>query len=322
MLLRALTAIAAPAGARARLSAFYFHRVLEAPDPLLPFEPDARMFDRMLAWIGAQFRVLEPLEACERLYAGTLPARAAVISFDDGYRDNYTVALPILQSHGMRAVFFVATGYLEGGIMFNDRVIEAIRRYPRDRLDVPAASSGMPTSVPLGTVAERRAAIDTVLKSIKHLEPEVRSASVERLEQQTAGSASSRATPIMMDDTQVRALHRAGMRIGGHTRSHPILVKLADDDAYAEIEGGLADLAAISGERPWLFAYPNGRRGSDFDSRHVAMLEKAGVRYAFTTHAGAGTADSPRHELPRFTPWDRTGLRFGVRSLLNLMGGR
>ncbi|MFP5406669.1 MAG: polysaccharide deacetylase family protein, partial [Gammaproteobacteria bacterium] len=66
MILRGLTSLAAPAGVRSRLSVFYFHRALAAPDPLLPFEPDARMFDRMLGWIGAQFRVLDPLEACER----------------------------------------------------------------------------------------------------------------------------------------------------------------------------------------------------------------------------------------------------------------
>ncbi len=133
-LLRALTVLAAPAGPRSRLSVFYFHRVLERPDPLLPFEPDARMFERMLAWIASQFRVLDPLDALDRLYDGTLPSRPAVVSFDDGYRDNCTVALPILQRHRMQAVFFISTGFLDGGTMFNDRVIEAVRRCPYDSI--------------------------------------------------------------------------------------------------------------------------------------------------------------------------------------------
>ena len=63
----------APAGAGARLSTFIFHRVLAQPDPLLPEEPHAASFDELLGWIGSQFQVLPPLQACERLAAGTLP---------------------------------------------------------------------------------------------------------------------------------------------------------------------------------------------------------------------------------------------------------
>ena len=315
MILRALTALAAPAGARSRLSVFYFHRALAEPDPLLPFEPDARMFDRMLGWIGAQFRVLDPLEACDRLFDGTLPSRPAVVTFDDGYRDNFTVALPILQRHGMKAAFFVATGFLEGGAMFNDRVIEAVRRCEAGELAIP----GTAERVALGGSRERQVAIDRILAAIKHLPPDERTARVVELERTVGGPASD---GLMMSADQVAALHRAGMRVGGHTRTHPILVKLDDAAAEREIGGGLDDLAAICGERPRLFAYPNGKRGGDFDERHVEMVRRSGCRYAFTTEAGAASGASRRHELPRFTPWDRTPLRFGARARLNLFGAR
>lgn len=307
MFLRALTALAAPGRRRGRLLIFYFHRVLERPDPLLHDEPDAKTFDRMLKWIRAQFRVLDPLEACDRLYDGSLPSRAAAITFDDGYRDNFEVALPILQRHRLSAAFFVSTGFLDGSLMFNDRVIEAIRRTGRPSLAIP----GREARVPIRNVEERRAAIDAAIASIKHLEPTQREARVIELEA-TLGSVAVR--DLMMTPDQVAGLHRAGMRIGGHTRTHPILLSLDDSQAEREIAGSLDDLQGIIGERTEMFAYPNGKFGGDFDDRHIAMIEAAGCRYAFTTHSGAATATSGRYLLPRTTPWARTRLRFGLQA--------
>lgn len=317
-LLRAMTALAAPAGERSRLSVFYFHRTLAEPDPLLPSEPDARMFERILGWIGSQFRVLEPLEACNRLYDGTLPSRPAILTFDDGYQDNFTVALPILRRHGMQAAFFVSTGFLEGGMMFNDRVIEAVRRAEGD-VAIPGSQGG-DIRLSVRSNQERRTAIDTILAAVKHLPQKVREERVAQLEHDVGmashGGPSKRK---MMDADQVLALHRSGMRIGGHTRTHPILLNMEDSDARTEIDGGLEDLARIIGERPSLFAYPNGRRAADFDVRHVAMLRESGVRFAFTTHAGAATREASRWELPRFTPWDRTRYRFAARAFMNAL---
>jgi peptidoglycan/xylan/chitin deacetylase (PgdA/CDA1 family) len=313
-MLGALTSLVSPSGRRARLSAFYFHRVLERPDPLLPGEPDARRFDAILGWIGSQFRVLDPVEACDRLYAGTLPARAAIISFDDGYRNNFETALPLLQRHDMKAVFFVATAFLDGTCMFNDRVVEAIRR--ASACAIPGhAYSASTTELPLRDDAERREAIARILDAIKGLAPLERAERVVRIEHALGASQAAR---LMMDPTEVAALRRAGMHVGGHTRTHPILCALDDASANGEIAGGLDDLAAITGARPTLFAYPNGRLGRDYDRRHVGMVAAAGCAYAFTTHPGVATPASDRLELPRFTPWARSRFRFGLMALRNL----
>lgn len=308
---RFATSLLSPGGARGRLSAFIFHRVLAEPDPLLPSEPHAELFDRMLGWIGSQFQVLPPLEACERLYAKSLPARAAVITFDDGYRDNHDVALPLLQKHRMGAAFFVATGYLNGGTMFNDRVIEAVRGARAAALD--AGWLGL-ASLPLGDDAQQREAIDRLLRAVKHLPLAERERAVARLEDQLGAGVTIQ---LMMSDAQVQALHAAGMSIGGHTRTHPILKVLEDGAAREEIARGADDLRAITGEAPVIFAYPNGRPGEDFDDRHAPMAKAAGFRFAFTTRAGVGVPQTDPYQLPRFTPWDRSALRFKARMLQN-----
>lgn len=306
------TRVLSPPGPRARLSTFIFHRVLLAPDPLMPDEPDATAFDAMLGWIGSQFRVLDPLEACERLAAGALPARAAAITFDDGYRDNHDVALPLLQKHGMKAAFFIATGFTGGGAMFNDRVIEAVRRCAADALDASDAGLGV---LPLADASQRRQAIATLLSAVKHLDPARRAAAVEGIVQAAGADAPA---DLMMDEPQLRRLAACGMRLGGHTRTHPILRVLDDAAAHREIAGGRDDLQAMTGEPARLFAYPNGRLGDDFEPRHADLARSAGFSFAFTTHAGVSDAGTPAFLLRRFTPWDRTRARFGARSLINL----
>ena len=94
-MLRLVTSLASPAGPRARLTAFIFHRVLPEPDPLQPELPDVAGFEQSLDWIGAQFRVLDPRLACERLVAGGLPAPAAIPPFDAGHRDNPAPVAPV-----------------------------------------------------------------------------------------------------------------------------------------------------------------------------------------------------------------------------------
>lgn len=323
MLLRTATAVLSPAGTRARLSTFVFHRVLERPDPLLPELPDRAAFERVLDWIGAQFRVLSPLQACDALAAGTLPARAAILSFDDGYRDNVELALPCLQARGWQAVFFVATGYLGGGVMFNDRVIEALRTTRTGclsravlRAAVGAAVPRATGDLPLQTPGQRRAAIDAVLAAVKPLRPADRDEALARLED--ALGAGLAGTP-MMNEAQVALLHRAGMTLGGHTRSHPILASLSPAQARGEIEAGRDDLRAIVGDAPRLFAYPNGRQGYDWHAVHARLAREAGFGFAFATDPGSAGAGADPMALPRFTPWDRDRRRFQARAAANLL---
>src|SRR5690606_5419487 len=197
-------------------------------------------------------------------------------------------------------------------LMFNDRVIEAIRRTDRPIVDVP----GRDTRIPIRSIQERRSAIDAILETIKHLDPVDREARANELE---ANLDSASRGNLTMTPDHVAGLHRAGMRVGGHTRTHPILVSLDDLSAEREIKGGLDDLQAIIGERPELFAYPNGKSILDFDNRHVAMVEQAGCTYAFTTEAASARITDGAHLLPRFTPWARRRVRFGLQALGGLI---
>lgn len=309
--LRPLFGIRSPAGAAARLNILIFHRVLREPDPLFPGEVDARQFDAMLGWLKRWFQLLPLDEAVHRLRDGTLPARAAAISFDDGYADNHDVALPILQRHGLSATFFIATGYIGGGCMFNDALIETVRRCRQTELNLSALGLG---SHPLGDLNQRRAAIQGLIRASKYRPLAERGALV-----QAVAEAADVELPrnLMMGVDQVRALRRAGMQIGAHTVHHPILAGLDDAAATAEILESRHVLEDWLGERVGLFAYPNGRPNQDYRPEQARLVESLGFDAAVSTAWGAAHAGSDRFQLPRFTPWDRSELRFGLRLLRN-----
>ena len=288
-----------PAGSNARLSIFVFHRVLPAPDPLFPDVPDAQRFSTILRWLKRWFNVLPLDEAVKCLTSGCLPERAAAITFDDGYADNVQVAFPLLRDAGLTATFFIATGFLDGGRMWNDTVIDAIRAWPTDVLDGTELGIGRHA---LRSAIDRRSAIEACIGRMKYHPAGDRGAQADALARM-AGIVLSR--DLMMTSADVRRLHRSGMGIGGHTVSHPILRGLAPAEARGEIERGRADPESIVEDQVRLFAYPNGRPGQDYDDTHVNLVRELGFAAAFSTTAwcciGAGPTRCRSHVSPHGT---------------------
>lgn len=301
----------APGGSNARLSILMYHRVLTDPDPLLPGQMHAALFDTHMQALRMHFHCLPLSEAVTRLYNGTLPPRAACVTFDDGYRDNVEVALPILRKHQVPAIFFIATGYLDGGRMFNDTVIEAIRGASVPELDLMDLEAG---ALALSTVEQRRAAISACLRAAKYRSLEERRNFVAEVAQRSGARLPD---DLMMDSAQVKILLNEGMEIGAHTVRHPILLKIADDEARKEIVDSKRQLEILTDREITLFAYPNGIPDKDYGPAHVAMVREAGFRAAVSTSWGTSTRITDCYQLPRFTPWDDTPLRFAARMLHN-----
>ena len=293
--LGALTATTAP-----QLSILIFHRVQAQEDPLFPLEVNAQRFDRVMALVAANFRVLPLLQAVQAIEKGRLPPRALSITFDDGYADNHDVALPILQRHGLSACFFIATGFLNGGRMFNDTVIESVRQSRLRSVDLADLGLGR---FPLETPGQRSIAIAHILSTVKYLPPDARPQGLARLQHllQTAHLPDD----LMMTTAQVQAMHAAGMEIGAHTVRHPILNAVDDAAAEQEILGSRSTLQQMIDAPVPLFAYPNGQPDRDYAQKHAAMVRRLGFRAAVSTAPGVARGGADLYQLPRFTPWDR-----------------
>jgi peptidoglycan/xylan/chitin deacetylase (PgdA/CDA1 family) len=302
-----------PGGGGGRLTTLIFHRVHAEPDPLFPSEMCANTFRERVRWIREWFNVLPLQEAVAALAGGSLPERALAITFDDGYADNFTVALPILRDHGVPAAFFVAAGFLDGGRMWNDTVIESIRRTSRPSLDLSVLNLG---THPLGSTTARRAAIDALIRTLKYVEPVGRQ---ERVDAIASLADAQLPDDLMMTSAQVRGLAAAGMEIGGHTLSHPILARIDVPAAHREIMEGREALESMTGRPVRFFAYPNGRPVQDYGAEHVTIVRNLGFTAAVSTAPGAARAGDSLFELPRFTPWDASAGRWGLRLARNLI---
>ncbi len=294
------------------LSVLIYHRVLPTPDPLLPYEPDSETFERTMRWVGETFNVL-PLEgAVAALKQGKLPPRALAVTFDDGYANNATVAAPILGRLGLHATFFIATGYLDGGRMFNDAVVEAVRGCRAEVLDLQSHGLGR---YALGTDGERQSAIGSILEAIKYRNEDTRAELAERIAE-VAGVCLP--TDLMMTSEQTAGLARAGFGLGGHTVSHPILAGMDLMAARREIASGQRRLADIAGSRIGLFAYPNGRPNRDYVRATAALVRELGFDGAVSTSIGVARIGSDPFQIPRFTPWDSRPLRFAAQLITNV----
>lgn len=279
---------------------------------MAPGDPTAESFDRLVGKLKRWFNVIPLDDAAERLVQRRLPRRPLCITFDDGYADNYRVALPILRKHGLPATFFIATGYLDGGCMFNDLVRIGFRHCGGDVLDLSAIDLG---THDIDTLEKRRRAAERTIGAIKYLGSPKR----ERTAREVCRLAAV-AVPddLMMSSDELRDLSRQGMGVGGHTRTHPILACSEDDVAWNEIVNGKSDLEEATGRPITTFAYPNGQPGLDYLATHVRMAREAGFVCAVSTAPGAGCADSDVLQLPRFMPWGTDSWKFGLRLAGNL----
>ena len=307
---RALLAQASRGGAHG-LSILIYHRVLAAADPLFPGEVDIAAFSRQLEWLKRYYTVLPLLDAVRLVRTGSLPARAACITFDDGYADNETVALPVLRAHGLCATFFVATGFLDGGRMWNDSIIELLRRAPGCVFD--ARPIGLDI-LDASDLPRRRLAIAYLINQLKYLPMAERAQQVATL---VAAVGYRLDDDLMMRSEQVLALRKAGMEIGAHTINHPILAAVDHGCAHHEIAGSKRALEHLLNEPIPLFAYPNGKPGVDYHADHVDLVRQLGFEGAVSTAHGGRQNDA--WQLPRFLPWARRASLFNLRMLRNLM---
>jgi len=301
-------------GKKRKLQILIYHRVLENPDPLQPSEPSVTTFDWQMRVLKDHFNVLSLEEALARMAAGQLPPRAACVTFDDGYADNLTLAQPILYQYEIPATVYVATDYLDGGIMFNDAVLECVKQFRQDYLDLSWLGAG--ETAKFGDASERLASFALITGLVKYLPISKRNEAIGRLIEDTSATMPEN---LMLSSSQLSTLADSGIEIGAHTASHPILATLNETDARKEIIAGRDALRERLDKDIRFFAYPNGVPDKDFNDTHMKMLPDLGFECAVSTSHGVSDSYTNIYSLKRFTPWDKSPGRFLTRLLRNYL---
>ncbi len=270
--------------------------VTEYLDPGLSLPPED--FRRQLQLLAARFDVLSLDDLLARVREPR-PGRFAIsLTFDDGYRDNHDVVMPLLRDFGMTGTFYVATEALTSGRgLWISELWRLVPRLPDGSLDWPdPGPNRIPSHHDLAARADFRRRSTSWLASLSST---AREQALDLLAARAGvprgdGLAGSFLTPEL-----VRAIRRAGMAIGAHTQSHPHLDLSAPGTHDAEVAGSKRDLESILGESVPHFAYPNpGGSGLAGDTARAAVA-RAGFLTAVTSQSAALSLTPDLLRLPR-----------------------
>lgn len=286
-----------------RLLVLAYHRICDLPAEGYPFQHETvsatpEQFDRQLDFIKRRFEVVNFHRLAEMEKSGDpLPPNLLVITFDDGYEDNYTVALPILKAHGLTATVYVSTGFIDSGQPFWFEMLSyyVMRMKPGV---IRLRESELHLEL---TDANRHEVRRVIGRGMRVVADRTRLAMLEELKQQAGVAPSDDELALVrpLSWQQVRTLDAAGVEIGSHTVTHPFLVQLDDEELAAELGGSKARIEEETGRKVSSLAYPTG--GSEFfDERAVRLAGEFGYRYAVSYDHATVRADSlKRFEIPR-----------------------
>ncbi|HOX72369.1 MAG: polysaccharide deacetylase family protein [Dokdonella sp.] len=287
-----------------------YHRVLSIADEEA-FDFDLELvsasesgFREQMSLLKQRFNPVRFSDVIEAFEQGKrLPARPVIVTFDDGYDDNYRIAFSILRELGVPATFFVSTGHIDSGLPFSyDWFVHMITRSSAARLEIRELDVDRP--MPRSRTQRRELATE-LLDRMKWLDASTQEAVVARLESdwsmpRRAGHVDCR--PMSWD--QLREMHAGGMEIGSHGMWHNMLAKLSPDAMRNEVFGSKAALDRELDAPTVALSYPVG--GNDaYDENVIATASEAGYKLGCSYISGTSPMPAGPHFELRRLPIER-----------------
>ncbi|HKI17057.1 MAG TPA: polysaccharide deacetylase family protein [Isosphaeraceae bacterium] len=287
----------ATAAWRPGLVVLTYHRIAQPGadrfyDPVISATPES--FRAQVEWLRGHVRLLTLTELVAQVESGSpWHEPAALLTFDDGYRDNFDVAVPILRERNIPATFFISTAFLESPrLPWWDHVAYVIKQTQMQRLTLernPGGGSGVPPLVIDLETTSRTVVIMTIVRAF--LDDTI--ADEQWFLKQLSGRAEvdvdhdGLGRALFMTWDQVRALADSGtaLTVGSHAHGHHKLAALADEAQRNELAGSKRILEDRLGREVMALAYPYGWPGT-YTARTKVLAAEAGYRLAFTSREG------------------------------------
>jgi peptidoglycan/xylan/chitin deacetylase (PgdA/CDA1 family) len=233
--------------------------------------------------------------------------RAPVVTFDDGYADFHSAALPVLRAYGVPATLFVTTGTLGGGREFwwdeLERVLAAVPLPPALALD----AGGVPFAWTFAADGDRRALYHALHRCLGRLTGPTRTRVLDALAAWAGVAPACRATHRPLGEAELAAVAReARIVVGAHGVSHAYLGALPPDEQRREVGESKRTLESITGREVRHFSYPHG----DHEPETVEAVRQAGFASACGTSGAPVVGAVDRFDLPRLEVPDLSGAAF------------
>lgn len=282
-----------------------YHRISDSNygDPFLSITP--HNFERQIQYLAKKYKIVS-LGELTKYVQPQYPALDdyVAITFDDGYRDNYTNAYPILRKYKVPATIFLSTGFIGTDELFWwDKVTRIIKFIIENNLCIDFSEDIYPEKIKDAIVNISSAnslnsskAICTLLKEISE---EKKNLVLDDLEKQISPLPKyDQDRPCTLTWDEVKQMSEDGIEFGSHTVTHPILTQVKSDQARYEISNSKMEIERKIGKVVLHFAYPNGER-SDFDERIKQFVKDNNYISACTTINGANGLQDDIFSLKR-----------------------
>lgn len=281
-------------GGRPPLPILAYHRVVEETDinsPAFPFEElnvssFSHEFERQMEFISRRFRTItfSDLKKHVNGVKGELPLNPIIITFDDGYKDNHTIAFPILKKFGLKAVFFPVTSLVGGRFMEIERLSYSVKTSAIKELDLSDAGLGR---LSLRTWPDRVRAKNVLTHELRRHGEQARSRLADLLfERLGAELPPCLGARMMLDWSEIREMADCGMEIGSHSASHPILSRISDERLREEVEGSRKELESRIGTEVCAFSYPAGGKIEYVGEKVKLAVKEAGYSFGISYFNG------------------------------------
>ncbi len=285
----------------------------------------AEMFERQMAYVARHYHVMALPELVRRLSAReNLPDYTLALTFDDGFRNNATVATPILEKYKLPATIFLTTAFIDSEKLglWTERVDWLLQC--ADKPAVTFDFDGSARELLLATVRDRIIASDAIRAHLKALPPKEREASIMELAEKIGAArridAKMEERYAFMSWKEARGLLNKRITLGSHTHTHSIMSTLSLAEAHFELSMSQKLVEAELDDKCNLFCYPNGGP-RDFTPRDKELLHKLGYSAAVTLIPGFNTHRTDRFELRRFNIVRSNDFNFFLAKVSGVWGG-
>lgn len=288
-----------------------YHRVLTAQErrragshPALVVDRDT--FERQMTFLKKHFVVLSVAEFAQHLEERRpFPTSSCILTFDDGWRDNYENALPVMTKLGLPSLIFLPMNYIgRRRVFWQEALVQLlilVLAQVREQADRRAVFESLLAPVGLAVVfdiadPDPKTAIIPIVSAQKHLTRDT----IEKLVGDLAHAVGITVEELAVADgfidwAQVQAMTRQGVTFGGHGVDHLLLTQVSDDQADSEVLGSRTELDARLKEPVPTFSYPNGY----WTPRVAAKVKSVGYRLGFIAQGGPVTCEDDPWTLRR-----------------------
>jgi len=278
-----------------------YHMVVDRPNGFYP-ETAIKIFEQQMAHIAENYTVVELSDLVDRVRYGKSLRRRLAITFDDGFRDNYDLAFPILRKYNFPATIFLATEYIDSGkppwfIAFR----HAFMHTKKTQIDLHIGK--MHLLLPLDTRHARLEAGNRVMAEIRRCTNDTRLALLTELFEKLDTEPSPTLDGMMLTWDHIREMSSNGISFGAHTVSHPVLSRVSPETAEEEIRVSKETIESVIQKSVRTFAYPFGKT-VDYTPSVIPVLKKYEFDCAVTTETYINNANAPLFSLNRNFPWE------------------